>query len=233
MSSFLKALLLAGIVLALMGGPNSVSAGDEVFTGTRVCEKCHDHHATSWRKTPHAKAFRSLQPGKKVKAKSKAKLDPNRDYSADPDCIGCHTTGFGLSGGYDPDKPAKELAKIGCESCHGAGSLYREAHGEGERVMLADAEPTQRSVLVAAGQNFDFGEACARCHMNYEGSPWKGAKAPYSPFTPKLDAKYTFDFEKAVRSDAIHTHYKLYDIFVGPPVPPFRDEIQSTAEETE
>ena len=66
--------------------------------------------------------------------------------------------------------------------------------------------------------------------MNYEGSPWKGAKKPYTPFTPTVDKKYSFDFEKYVRDDkAMHAHFKLEGTFTGPPTPKFHEEFQKNA----
>lgn len=214
----------------------AVTDGIPQFEGIKVCLKCHDTHEEPWRDTAHAKAFKSLAAGSKREAKLKAKLDPNKDYTTDPECLGCHTTGYGEPGGYANDLPtarAKRLSVVGCESCHGAGSLYRELHSDAEHKLQREAKSTDRSVLVAAGQNFDFVEACARCHLNYKGSSWKGVKAPFKRFTPEIDAKYAFDFETAIRSEAIHTHFKLYDVFTGEPVPPFRQEFQDTAEEIE
>ena len=82
------------------------------------------------------------------------------------------------------------------------------------------------------GQDFQFEEACAACHLNYEGSPWKGAKAPYTPFTPTVDPKYTFNFDKMVKDvKAMHEHYKLDGTFVGEPKFKYHDEFQASAKE--
>ncbi len=66
-----------------------------------------------------------------------------------------------------------------------------------------------RDRLVEAGQDFEFADPCNACHFNCEGSPWKGVKKPYTSFASKVNKKYAFDFEKAVRSDkALHEHFK-------------------------
>lgn len=55
-------------------------------------------------------------------------------------------------------------------------------------------------------------------------------KKPYTPFTPKVDKKYAFDFEKAIRSDkALHEHFKLDGVFTGPPILTFHEEFQKKA----
>ena len=73
--------------------------------------------------------------------------------------------------------------------------------------------------------------------MNYEGSSWKGAKEPYTPFTPKVDPKYKFDFEKMVKESGkdkdkgMHEHFKLRGVYDGEPVPKIRAEFQKKAKE--
>jgi hypothetical protein len=102
----------------------------------------------------------------------------------------------------------------------------------------ATKETTARMVLVKAGKRYKTERTCNSCHMNYEGSPWKKAKPPYSPHTPKVDAKYKFDFVKGVRDfgaegKAMHEHFKVKGIFTGKPIPKLRAEFQKNAKEEE
>jgi hypothetical protein len=226
------------LALALFG--TSAGAQAPEYTGNRVCAKCHFDQGEAWRKTGHAKAFDSLKANVKAAAKTRAGLDPAKDYSADPDCVACHVTGHGEAGGYktgmNPDD-AKLVVGVSCESCHGAGSIYRQKHADAVDKLKASGETTDRQVLVDAKQNFDYEGACARCHLNYQGSPWTGAKPPYTPFTPAVDAKYRFDFNKAVRTSGeknpVHTHYKLRGVFKGGTVPAIRGDLQQNAQEPE
>lgn len=219
-------------VAALICAAPAGAAGG--YAGVKTCTKCHDMQGESWAETAHAKAFDSLKAGAEADEKKKAKLDPAKDYTKDKDCIGCHSTGFGKPGGYavgvEPGG-AKALGSVGCESCHGAGGGYRDEHGTAEKLLKKASQSTPRKVLVKGGQNFDYERACAGCHLNYKGSPHKGAKAPYTPFTPAVDAKYKFEFDKAVRSKAMHEHYKLKGVFSGDPAPAVRAELQKTAKE--
>jgi len=76
---------------------------DPPYAGSVSCEKCHPEEAESWKKTRHAEATRTLE------------IDHQEN---NPECLACHSTGFG-NGGY-PD--GKEIfGGVGCESCHGAG----------------------------------------------------------------------------------------------------------------
>jgi hypothetical protein len=205
------------------------------FEGFKKCGGCHKSQKDSWLETAHAKALESLKPNAETDEKKKAKLDPAKDYTQDKDCVGCHTVGFGEKGGYKvglTENKAKFLSGVGCEECHGAGSLYRKGHSKAGDNFKKTQKATERKALVEAGQNFDYEAACARCHLNYEGSPWAGAKAPFTPFTPKVDAKYKFDFEKGVRNNkAMHEHFKLKGVFDGEPVVKVRAEFQKTAKD--
>ncbi len=219
--------LAATAVFLVMAG---TASADGMFEGRKKCFNCHKGEGEAWEKTLHGKAMESLKPGTRKEAKVKAKLDPKKDYTKDKDCVGCHVDGFGKEGGYIIEEPEKFLTGVGCESCHGAGSDYRKIHRKAGEAYEKSQKTMERANLVEAGQDFEFQEKCNACHLNYEGSPWKGAKKPYTPFTPAVDKKYAFDFEKSVRNDkAMHTHFKLAGTFTGPPMPKFHEEFQKSA----
>ena len=214
-------------LLAFMTGSASAS---NPFEGRSKCSSCHKAQAKSWKETAHAKAMESLKPGARKEAKIKAKLDPDKDYTQDKDCVGCHVDGWGKPGGYTLDAPKKPLAAVGCESCHGPGRQYRGDHRKAGQTFEKSGKTTPRKTLADKGQDFHFEESCHACHLNYEGSPWKGAKPPYTPFTPAVDPKYTFDFDKMVKDvKAMHEHYKLDGTFAGEPKFKFHDEFQASA----
>ena len=204
------------------------------FEGRTKCSSCHKSQAKAWKSTAHAKAMDSLKPGVHKEAKIKAKLDPDKDYTQDKDCVGCHVDGFGKKGGYTIETAKKPLAAVGCESCHGPGKSYRGDHRKAGQAFESKGTTMQRKVLADKGQDFGFEEACSACHLNYEGSPWKGAKPPYTPFTPEVDKKYTFDFDKMVKDvKAMHEHYKLDGSFAGEPKFKYHDEFQASAKTPE
>jgi hypothetical protein len=151
-------------------------SGDAAYVGTNKCKKCHIKEYKSWKDMKKAKTLDVLKPGEAAEAKTKANLDPQKDYTQDSSCLKCHTTGFGHPGGYvvpDPAdekavKAAKKLAGVGCESCHGAGSAYLELHEEikkSKRTYKADE-------MYAAGMTKIDAAACATCH-NEESPTYK------------------------------------------------------------
>ncbi len=220
-------LLLFGFAFFVI---NASVADDFAYDGRKKCSGCHKSQYKSWKQTGHAKALESLRAGEKSEAKEKAGLDPAKDYSEDKKCIACHTTGFGMEGGYEIEDPSKYTVGVGCESCHGPGKKYRLLHRKASDRFDKEKTPTSRQMLVDTGEEFEFVERCKSCHMSYEGSPWSGAKEPYTPFTPKVDLKYSFDFDKYVRDEkAMHKHFKLTGVFEGPPQPAFHQEFQDTA----
>lgn len=198
---------------------------------------CHISQTKSWLNTTHAKAFDLLKPDVKVEEKKKAGLDPAKDYTQDERCLSCHTTGYLKKGGYSMEVAKKEGAKylrgVTCEMCHGAGQFYRIDHRKAGDRFNRKKQKSPRIRLVQLGENFAYEETCARCHLNYEGSAWKGAKEPYTPFTPRVDQKYRFDFVKFVKEfgegKAMHEHFKLKGVYEGEPIPAVRAEFQKNA----
>lgn len=238
--SFGRSCLASGFALLGLIGFNAVVFADgasATYEGKAVCIKCHDLQGETFEDTVHAKAFDSLKANVKSDVKKLAKLNPGQDYTQDENCIGCHTTGYGEPGGYSADMPAglrKSLQGVTCEACHGAGSLFRDQHGEAENVLKREGEYTDRKVLIAAGQNYDYEAKCVACHLNYEGSGYQGSHPPFTPFTPELGDKYKFDYMKSVlhgegsEIKPIHEHFKLIGVFTGE-APAIREQIQDNA----
>lgn len=234
MNQIIKRLVLYGPLMIAMG--TGWAQDEPPYDGLKKCKSCHEAQYESWLETDHAQAMKSLEAGEEAEAKEKAGLDPDKDYTEDPDCVGCHVTGYEKDGGYEIGRSGrvnKYLRGVGCESCHGPGSEYKDVHRDAAEKFDESQETTPREELAEEGQVLveeEFEERCNACHLNYEGSPWPHAKEPYTPFTPEVDPKYEFKFKEAVRNDeAMHKHYKLEGIFSGGPVASFHKEFQEHA----
>jgi len=79
---------------------------DTSYLGIARCAECHQLFVDIWNKTGHARALLSLQ---------------NTGKASDPECLVCHTVGFGEEGGFQSITATPGLANVQCEACHGAG----------------------------------------------------------------------------------------------------------------
>ncbi|MHC4456093.1 MAG: multiheme c-type cytochrome [Planctomycetota bacterium] len=168
-----------------------------VYVGVKTCKKCHLKLYKSWQKTKTAKSFEVLKPGVNAEVKAKLKFDPQKDYTRDAKCLECHTTGFGLPGGYKIPEPgdakaakrAKENAGITCEGCHGPGSKYIPVLKE---ALKKKRKYTQRE-LCDLGQFKVGARVCTTCHNRRN---------------PTADSDYNFNFAEYKDKDT-HEHFPL------------------------
>jgi hypothetical protein len=114
--------------------PATVSA-DYRIAGTETCRTCHAGAYATWHGSNHAHAWETL-----VKDET----------HVDSFCQQCHTTGYGLPGGFQSRAKSQDCISVGCESCHGPS--------------LAHVEKPEKHTPFAAR------EQCTRCH-DHENSP--------------------------------------------------------------
>jgi peroxiredoxin len=110
-------------LLAERAGPrSSLLPTNAPYVGSDACRSCHEKEFATWAASPHGHSLASLE------AKGEA---------TNPTCQRCHVTALGLPGGFPA--PAKDstpsssaiapsdhadLARVGCESCHGPGGAH-------------------------------------------------------------------------------------------------------------
>jgi hypothetical protein len=83
--------------------------GQAAYVGNEACRSCHPAPFAVWQRTGHAKAYATLESVQK-------------QYRLD--CIGCHVIGFQQPGGVCRVDQVEGRKDVGCESCHGPGSLH-------------------------------------------------------------------------------------------------------------
>ena len=108
---------------------------DSTYFGYESCVGCHQPFLERWSPTRHASAFASLEAVGK---------------SRDPECVKCHTTGYGEKGGFYSATATPGLTDVQCEQCHGPG---RDHLSDYTVPMASIEEPV-----------------CLRCHSK-ENSP--------------------------------------------------------------
>ena len=77
------------------------------YASSGSCSNCHIQEFARWTYTDHAQAaWMSLV---------------ERDATENPECVSCHSTGFGEVGGFGELTPAnlRKFKAVQCEGCHG------------------------------------------------------------------------------------------------------------------
>lgn len=106
------------------------------------CAGCHSDRMASWGFDAHAHAMASLI---------------QRDAQANPECVACHSTGFGRPGGFAELKPERVEAfrDVQCEACHGPMAGH---DGRGGKRSAPVTEATCRTCHDEANSpKFDYG----------------------------------------------------------------------------
>jgi hypothetical protein len=125
--------------------PTSVPTDYRVL-GNQSCVECHKNDCALWAQSKHGHAWQTLT---------------ERGYHVDSYCQQCHTTGFGLPGGFESIARSTALRSVGCESCHGPS----QGHARNPKVKTSFAAKDQ----------------CASCH-DHENSP----NFDYATYWPRI-----------------------------------------------
>jgi hypothetical protein len=121
----------AGLAAVGVGG---FPSGYQI-AGSEACRKCHSDDCKQWDSSKHAIAWHTLVEKK---------------FSGDPSCRQCHTTGYGMPGGFRTAATTPDRTKVGCESCHGPSQAHCDS-------------PTVKTPFAAR-------DRCTTCH-DHENSP--------------------------------------------------------------
>ncbi len=113
--------------------PPPVADGQASYVGSERCGSCHAEAHTWWLTTLHGHAYQTL-------------VDVHKEYNLS--CVGCHVTGYNRPGGSTVAHVGEhgELQNVGCENCHGPGSLHSD-------------DPTGGHIAADMGE-----DTCLRCH---------------------------------------------------------------------
>ncbi len=120
--------------------------GQASYVGSEECRSCHEPAFAVWERTPHSRAYWTLETAHK-----------NFNLS----CVGCHVTGYRQPGGSEVVQN-EGLRDVQCETCHGPGSQHIAARG-----------PTQQRASIIRNPPSSF--CASTCHtpehsdhFNYE-----------------------------------------------------------------
>jgi len=113
------------------------------YVGSEICQGCHAAEFETWAAGPHAHAVETLT------AKGQA---------SNTDCLACHTTGPDSPGGFPLSAEVTalpDLARVGCESCHGPGGNHVAEGALRLGSILSLGDKCDSCVIL---------QICGRCH---------------------------------------------------------------------
>lgn len=73
------------------------------FEPAAACGKCHPAEFKQWKTTRHARSYESIRKARRHE---------------DPECLLCHTMGFGRQGGFVSVPQTPDLGRVTCQACH-------------------------------------------------------------------------------------------------------------------
>lgn len=156
-------LCLTGVLFLCVGGA-VLANGTHKYVGVKKCAMCHKSEAKGnqhgkWLSTKHAKAYETLASPAAIETAKKAGVSGNPQEA--PQCLKCHTTGYGADSSLIGEGFAKADG-VQCEACHGAGGDY-----------MAMSVMKDKAKSIEAGLVIPTKEVCVTCHNaespNYPG----------------------------------------------------------------
>lgn len=153
----MKKLFYYLITFSLLPFATIVSQSGYTYIGAETCGMCHKSEKQGsqysiWQSSAHSKAFETL------KTEAAHQIAKAKGFSEPPDktweCLKCHVTGSNLDATI-LGKKYKIEDGVQCETCHGAGSAYKEMK------IMKDKKLSINNGLVVHDNLEDF---CISCH---------------------------------------------------------------------
>ncbi|HEY7426246.1 MAG TPA: multiheme c-type cytochrome [Gemmataceae bacterium] len=130
--------------------------GVPTYVGSERCMKCHDPAYEVWKTSDHSHAYQTLVDAKRPSLRQ-----------FDGECIVCHTVGFTYNSGFQDAVQTPKLKNVGCESCHGPGSLHAA-----NPLNQEWRERMNESWRHAKNKNLAIERMCKNCHDEDNDVTW-------------------------------------------------------------
>lgn len=112
----------------------ATASGKYNFVGNAKCRLCHREFFVGRKQDAHESALKRISE------------IPGYD---NPKCLSCHSTGFGIPGGFISYERTPRLADVQCEGCHGPGSVHVELRAKGGFLAGTDRLPQLKKMCTA------------------------------------------------------------------------------------
>jgi len=111
------------------------------FEPAEACGKCHEAELKSWQATRHARAWDSIRKSGRAD---------------DPECILCHTMGYGRAGGFASIEKTPGLGRVTCQACHPVTSDHVEKNVKPEAELRINSRLCMSCHGPVQSPNFDY-----------------------------------------------------------------------------
>jgi hypothetical protein len=108
----------------------------EHYEPSENCGKCHVEEYLQWTGTRHAHAYGTIE---KV------------GRQEDPECILCHTMGYGREGGFTSITKTHDLGKVTCQACHPCTSAHGFVGAKKDPTLDPKTNLTSRQCVACHG----------------------------------------------------------------------------------
>ncbi len=131
----LMELYQAYVHAAMRQAMNAKRKAGLTYVPSATCGACHRDQYRQWKRTAHADAYRTLRKVKRT---------------GDPNCLMCHTSGFGTRDGFHTIAANPKLAGVNCQDCH-RFNVSEHVTADGRQIAAFKVPPAD-------------GAVCETCH---------------------------------------------------------------------
>ena len=154
----MKRFTLVLLAAALIFGVSSMMNAQNKYVGTSQCKMCHNTEKQGkqfeiWSKSKHASAFKVLTTPEADAIATKKGFKTKAAET--PECLGCHTVTADAKM-FDAKFDVKD--GVQCESCHGAGSAYKNM------AVMKDKKKAETAGLLMYADDAAITKLCVTCH---------------------------------------------------------------------
>lgn len=86
-----------------------------LLANAEKCAECHIKQYNFWKTTKHSQAYKTLEKEGK---------------NLDPECVGCHTTGYRKPGGFSSPAGVGKMKGVRCNACHINSTEHARSRGQ-------------------------------------------------------------------------------------------------------
>ncbi len=154
----MKRLTLITLAVGLILGASAMLDAQNKYVGVKQCAMCHKTDKQGkqfdiWSKSKHAGAFKTL--GTPAADAIATKKGFKTKAAETPECLGCHTV---TADAKLLDKAFDVKDGVQCETCHGAGSAYKNM------AVMKDEAKAHAAGLTAFKDEAAMEKMCVTCH---------------------------------------------------------------------